>query len=78
MKFKDYIINAIKNVKQGIKLAKDKIISTIKDNIIEIYLTIGVLLIIKATYILSYIAFLYLSGFIFIALAVFLLKFPKK
>jgi len=61
-----------------IKQKLNKIKLLINQNIVEILILIGLFFIIKATFMINIILGLYISGFICIALAVFLVKYPDR
>lgn len=63
---------------EKVKLKLNEIKLFIDLNIIEILLVIGLSFIVAATFIINKILCLYLIGFIFISLAVFLIKYPSK
>lgn len=55
-----------------------KIKQFICENDVELTMITGLFFISFATYKLNFIAFLYVLGFIFVVLSIFLLKFPQR
>jgi hypothetical protein len=78
MKFKDKITLFDKAFKEIVLSICANIKVFIKTNDVEISMFIGLFFISYATYKVNYIAFLYLIGFIFVVLSIFLLKFPLR
>ncbi|RMD02750.1 hypothetical protein D9O40_05450 [Clostridium autoethanogenum] len=56
----------------------NKIKQFISQNIEDILIFLGLFFILYATFLINYIAFLYILGFILLGIGVFLIKFPKK
>lgn len=56
----------------------DKIKKFCSKNDVELSIGIGILFILYATFLVNFIAFLYLTGLVFIAFGVYLLKYPKQ
>lgn len=60
------------------KVKFNKIKQLITQNVVEIFMFIGLFFILYATFVINFIAFLYVLGTGFIILSVFLLKFPSR
>lgn len=75
-------MDKIKECFSEIKTKIDKKIKSIKQfisqNTEELLMFSGLFFILCATYLINYIAFLYVLGFILIGFSLFLLKFKKK
>lgn len=61
-----------------IKLIFIKIKEIIGNNDVEITMFIGAFFIVYASFLLNTILGLYITGFIFLGVSIFLLKYPKK
>ncbi|AGY77980.1 hypothetical protein [Clostridium autoethanogenum] len=76
------IINRIKakkaTINNYIHNKFNKIKQFISQNIEDILIFLGLFFILYATFLINYIAFLYILGFILLGIGVFLIKFPKK